>query len=76
MNAKVALVGFVLFIVSTFTTQSIVAPNIQSALMPLFGWAGTYAGLLFGSTVSFFVLILFFWAAHKAGLDAEIPEVG
>jgi len=75
MNLKVLLTGFLLFLLSTWGTNTLLA-NYNQSLLSLFGWAGLYAGLLASSVVGFFVLIAFFAVAHKLHIDADIPEVG
>ncbi len=75
MNLKVLATGFFLFLLSTFGTNIVMA-RYNANLMTVFGWAGLYAGLLASSSVGFFVLIVFFFVAHKLHIDADIPEVG
>lgn len=67
------LVGFLLYFVANFFVATFLT-GIAAMIGGFFGVLGTIAIVLGSSIVSFPVLVLTFWAAHKAGIGASIPQ--
>jgi len=67
------LVGFILYFGATAFAALFVAPYL-SFLLLWFGFMGALAGFFAGALISFPILILFFYLAHRVGLEAGIPE--
>lgn len=71
MKQHFLLYGFVIWIVASIATSVYVAPMVPW-LTGLFGFAGTFAGILSGAALSFVVFVAFLWLASKAGIEAGV----